>query len=448
MWMTFLLEKFKETSDQIALMQMDADQEVQASYQDILDYYQKWSYRLDQMQISSDAVIAVLGDYCLSSIGLMLAIIDRGCVYVPLSTSIKNIDHFLEIAEVSFFIDLKNDTINQTTHQVQHALIDTLNQQKRPGLILFSSGSTGAPKAAIHDLVPMIERYKTAQKPFTSIAFLLFDHIGGFNTLMFSLSSNGTIICPNERSPEHICQIIEKYHIQVLPTSPTFLNMLLISRAYDDYDLSSLKVITYGTEPMPQSTLTAFHEVLPNVRMKQTYGLSEVGILRTQSENSSSLWMKVGGDETHQVKIVDETLWIKSKTSMLGYLNAPSPFDAEGWMNTQDKVEKKGDYIRILGRQSEIINVGGEKVYPSEVESVILELPEVSDVIIKGEKNPVIGHVVTCHVAPMNKDIDVMAFKSLIKRHCEDKLERFKRPVRISISKNGFSGERFKRVRK
>ena len=79
---------------------------------------------------------------------------------------------------------------------------------------------------------------------------------------------------------------------------------------------------------------------------------------------------------------------------MLGYLNAPSPFDADGWFNTQDAVEQDGEWLRFLGRTSDLINVGGQKVYPAEVESVLLELENVLDVTVRGEPNPIIGQIV------------------------------------------------------
>ena len=74
---------------------------------------------------------------------------------------------------------------------------------------------------------------------------------------------------------------------------------------------------------------------------------------------------------------------------MLGYLNAPSPFDEDGFMNTGDQVEQDGEWIRILGRESEIINIGGEKVYPAEIESVVLQLDGVEDVAVYGKSHPI-----------------------------------------------------------
>src|SRR6185295_12684476 len=133
--------------------------------------------------------------------------------------------------------------------------------------------------------------------------------------------------------------------VELLPTSPTFINMILISKAYEEYDISSLKLVTYGTESMPETTLRKFNELFPDIELKQTYGLSEIGILRSKSRDNNSLWVKIGGED-FKTKVVDGILHIQAKSAMLGYLNAPSPFDSEGWFNTQDRVEVDGDWIK------------------------------------------------------------------------------------------------------
>ena len=166
-----------------------------------------------------------------------------------------------------------------------------------------------------------------------------------------------------------------------------------MSGAAEHHDLSSLKVIAYGTEPMPESTLRALHEVLPDVSLVQTYGMSELGVLRSRSRDSQSLWLKFTG-EGFEIKIVDGILWVRAKTAMMGYLNAPDLFEADGWLNTQDAVEVDGEYLRILGRTTDLINVGGQKVYPAEVENVLLQLENVEDVAVFGKAQPMMGQVV------------------------------------------------------
>jgi acyl-CoA synthetase (AMP-forming)/AMP-acid ligase II len=221
--------------------------------------------------------------------------------------------------------------------------------------------------------------------------------------------------------------------------------MLMISRAYQRWSLQSLKLITYGAEPMPESLLKMLNKSFPNIQFQQTYGLIELGVLSSKSENNDSLWVKIGGDG-YQLRVNDGLLEIKSDSAMLGYINAPSPYTEDGWFKTGDAVEVKGDYFRILGRKSELINVGGEKVYPQEVENVILEIDEVTDVLVFGEKNPLTGSIVCAKVA-----IDSVKSKDeiikQIRTHCRAKLASFKVPVKIAIGDAGFGNARFKKER-
>ena len=94
-----------------------------------------------------------------------------------------------------------------------------------PGLVLFSSGTTGKPKAILHDLVPFFKRYTDANKSITTISFLLFDHIGGLNTFFYSFFAGAKIVFPQERTPNYIWKLIEKEKVELLPTSPSFLRL-------------------------------------------------------------------------------------------------------------------------------------------------------------------------------------------------------------------------------
>ena len=144
--------------------------------------------------------------------------------------------------------------------------------------------------------------------------------------------------------------------------------------------------------------------------------------------------------------MIDNVLWIRAESAMLGYLNHPSPFDAEGWFNTEDLVEVDGEWVRILGRRSEIINVGGEKVYPAEVESVLYGVENIRDVAVIGRANPISGQVVSARVVLHNPEPVEQVFQR-IRRHCKGRLEPFKVPASIELQEEAFHGDRFKKIR-
>lgn len=438
----YIFDRLKERSEECAIVS-DAKE---YSFGDINYKYKEAVSFIDRTGIQQGSVVAIVAEFSPLSIAMMLALIERNTILVPISFAVKNIDEYLRISQAQFVIYAENnykiETINRT---VEHPMLLDLIKRNSAGIIFFSSGTTGEPKAALHNLDHLMKKFMTQGRKISMLTFLLFDHEGGFNTIMHALSSGSMIATLRERSPEEVCNIIEKYKIELLPTSPTFLNMLIISRVYEKYDLSSLRIISYGTEPMPESTLKRLHEIFPDVKLKQTYGLSELGVMSTKSENSEYLWMKIGGDG-FEMKIVDGILYIRTQSAMLGYLNAPSPFDEEGWFNTKDKVEEKDGYIRILGRTTDLINVGGNKVYPNEVESVLLSFAGVKDAHVYGEANPITGMSVVADVS-VDEGNNNREFIKKLRRFCGETLEPFKRPTAIRLKKESFSSSRFKKIR-
>jgi acyl-coenzyme A synthetase/AMP-(fatty) acid ligase len=278
-----------------------------------------------------------------------------------------------------------------------------------------------------------------------TIVFLQLDHIGGINTLLYTISNAGMVIVPVERSPAAVCEAIARHRADLLPTSPTFLNLLLISQEYRRHNLDSLRLITYGTEPMPESTLARLCEAFPRATLQQTYGMTEIGILRSKSRDSSSLWVRVGG-EGYETKIVDGRLWVRAQSAMLGYLNAPNPFDADGFLDTGDQVEVDGEWLRILGRSGEVINVGGNKVFPAQVESVLLEMEGVVEAAVRGQQHPFTGQLVTATVRLATAE-SPRDFRVRMRQHCQARLPVYAVPAKVLLSDDRLYNERFKRVR-
>ncbi len=416
----------------------------------LLDAVAGWDTCLAEASIAPGSVVSLEGDFSPNAIALLLALAARGCIVVPLTASVEaRKPEFRDIAQVEVIASLRGHDearLEPTGVRASHELFGRLRGARHPGLVLFSSGSTGKSKAAVHDFVPLLDKFRVRRHVLRTLTFLLFDHIGGLNTLLYVLSSAGCIVTVQDRSPEAVCAAIAAHRVQLLPTSPTFINLLLASQAYADHDLGSLELVTYGTEPMPESTLVRFHQLFPRVRLLQTYGLSEVGILRSQSRSSDSLWVKVGG-EGFETRVVDGLLQIRARSAMVGYLNAPSPFTADGWFPTGDAVDVDGEYVRIRGRQSEIINVGGEKVYPAEVEGVLQGMDGVTDVIVGAEAHPLTGHIVTARVRLSTQET-LSEFRTRMRLFCRDRLQAFTVPQKVSIVAEDMHGERFKKMRR
>jgi acyl-CoA synthetase (AMP-forming)/AMP-acid ligase II len=277
------------------------------------------------------------------------------------------------------------------------------------------------------------------------VTFLLFDHIGGINTILHALSNGAALITVEDRSPDAVCAAIEHSRAEVLPASPSFLRLLLLSHAQERFDLRSIKIVNYGTEPMSETTLKQLQVAFPKAQLLQSYGLAEVGILRSKSKGNDSTWLKLGGEGV-ETRVVDGMLQIKSPSTMLGYLNAASPFSDDGWLITGDAVEVDGDYLRIVGRRSEMINVGGEKVYPSEVEEVIEGMSNVAAAIVYGQPHPLMGSIVCARVA-LEEPEDEGKFALRLKRHCRELLPAYQVPVKVAVVGREMIGERFKKLR-
>jgi acyl-coenzyme A synthetase/AMP-(fatty) acid ligase len=402
---------------------------------------------LASLKIDRPTVFGLIGEHGPAAAAWLFALSEAGHFVAPLSGNAAEHPAKLALINAQWIIVTEAKEwkiLPRVDEPSAHPLFKQLSDQGSPGLVLFSSGTSGAPKAMVQDLGKLLASYESRRESdLAMLALLGFDHIGGLNTLFNTLAAGSLLAVPLSRSPADVAATIARHRVAILPASPTFLNLLLAAGL--TAELASLRVITYGTEPMPESLLARLKAAFPRVRFIQTFGTSETGITRTESPEAGSTFLRFE-DPNLEWKVVDDELWLRSRTQIAGYLNASNErFTEDGWFRTGDKVEQgPNGTLRILGRMGEMINVGGEKLMPAEVESVVLGIPGVTDCRVRGEPHPLTGQTVVVDV--VTADADHEALRAAIRSACRERLARHKTPTRVTFVPS-VSGERMKKTR-
>lgn len=320
------------------------------------------------------------------------------------------------------------------------------NELDGSGLVLFSSGTSGEPKGMLHNFDALLKRYqRLSPRQDRCLLLLLIDHIGGLDSAFRCLFSGSTLVIPDARTPEAAGEAIAKHKVNVLPASPTFLNLMLLAHIPEKHDLSSIEIVAYGAEPMPQALLHRLNEAFPQAQLQQKFGTSETGSIRIKSAENESLFFRIDDSDT-EWKIVDDELWLKTPSRILGYLNATdSKLEANGWYRTGDLVETDHNgNLRIIGRASALINVGGQKVHPAEIEAILSEIEGIEAVHVYSKEDPITGNAVACEIVTSARK-ELREWKRAIRSHCRGKLAPWKIPSSVRVSTEITLSNRLKR---
>ena len=343
------------------------------SYKDFIKLIEKAN---DNLPKGKQQIIEVSCKATLEGLATLLAISESKHIALPLPP------------------ELTNEELKKIRKTVSSS--NLYKQLKGSGLIIFSSGTSKEPKGMLHNFDALIDRYKNVRgRNDRCLLLLMIDHIGGLDTAFRCLFAGSTIVIPKDKNPNSVGSLIEKYKVNVLPASPTFFNLLLMSQTFSKYDFSSVEILAYGAETMPDKLLQKLSKTFCNAKLQQKFGTSETGAIHIKSVDNKSLFFTINDSDT-EWKIINNELWLKTPSRILGYLNAEEKeLDSNGWYATGDLVESdKKENIRIIGRTSSIINVGGNKVHPNEVESVLMEIDEIQSVYVYGKKDSIIGNIV------------------------------------------------------
>jgi len=437
----FKILQCRAGSDQVAIIEGDRE----FSYGDLVCAIDRYYVDFSDKDISSGLVL-FFGDFTFQSIAMFFSLLKLKNT-IMLCNDVNKTEFYERIDNADYIINAITNSIQKIKAEQKKSIVQKLNDENKAGLIFLSSGTTGKPKAILHNFERLIQKYQYSKRKYRTLAFLLFDHIAGFDTMMYTLSAGGSLVCINSRATLDVVKIISDKTVEVLPTSPSYINLMLLERTFNPKRLSSLKIITFGSERIPEITLLRLKVLFgDNVQILQKYGITELGNPNVVCCIDDPAWIKFK-DNGLEYKIVDDVLHIKTKSSMIGYIDESGYEEFDGWYDTQDKVEVDGEWMRILGRVTDIINVGGQKVYPTEVESVLLHMDNIVDVVVSGKNNPLMGSVVSASIT-LSKPESIVDLKNRIRKFCTGKIEPFKIPASIEIVKNEQFNHRYKKERK
>lgn len=311
--------------------------------------------------------------------------------------------------------------------------------------LVRTSGSSGKKfKYILHNAGNFISKYRKIGPHFErTIAFSPAESIAGIETLLETVTHSRTLVAAGDRlSPVLVKDLIQQHSVDYFQTTPTFLNLMVLSRQIQSEPLRSLKKIAYGSEPSVENVLEAIQKEL-SVEMKHTYGMSEIGIQVTKTSQNNPTYFLLD-QHFNPGRIVDGHLEVQSMTKMLCYLNYESNQDE--WFATGDMVSERQGFIKVLGRQDDLINMAGRKFYPSELEEIIVKMPHVQDVIVSKEPNELIGSAITVKIV-IDSQLSEKDFRMQFKAYSEAFIPFFMHPHRVTVTNQMPDHPRFKKIR-
>jgi len=285
-------------------------------------------------------------------------------------------------------------------------------------LLQYTSGTTGAPKAAVLSHLAALNAAATSARAFAGedgeiwCSPLPLHHVGGSVSVALSaLSVGATFVIMSSYDANDAIVLLEQSRATILGAVPTMMIDILHAPNREHHDLSALKVVMIGGSKV-DSSLIAQTESSLGVAVMNAYGQSEApNLAQTALDDSAQVKAEsIGrlnrGREGRVVSLaagrdcrtgeVGE-LWVRSPMTMSGYYNDErtiETLDSDGWLHTGDLVSRDSDgVLRFAGRSREVIVCGGENIYPAEVEGVITQHDAVVEAAVVAETDDRRGEV-------------------------------------------------------
>ena len=312
--------------------------------------------------------------------------------------------------------------IDEQSYQSMDDVIKAL-QQSKSEITIFTSGTTGQPKKVIHSVATLTRAVRLGERYKGQVWAYAYNptHMAGLQVFFQAFENQNTIVNVFGKSREEIYKQIADKQITHISATPTFYRLLLpYENSYD-----SVIRVTLGGEKSDQHLYDAIHKIFPQAKINNVYASTEAGSLFAAKGDCFMIPDAI----RDKFKVVDDELLIHK--SLLGFSDSFKFTD--GFYHSGDLIEwvdKDKALFRFKSRKNELINVGGYKVNPGEVEEVIMAIEGVRQALVYGKANSILGNVL-CADIQLEESFSLTELE--VKKILASQLQDFKIPRRIKF---------------
>ena len=309
--------------------------------------------------------------------------------------------------------------------------------------VMMTSGTTGVPKMVIHDLATLTSALRVPSPADGAHVWGTFYDIrryGGLQIYLRAICGGASLALSSAGEPvaDHLARLGAHGVTHLSGTPSQWRHALMMMQANEAI---APRYVRLSGEIADQAVLDSLRAAFPDATSRHAYVSTEAGVVFDVNDGLAAFPTNYVGTERDGVtmKIRDGTLRIRSCGAAKGYLGGEPLLDAAGFVDSGDIIEQHGERFYFAGRKGGIINIGGLKVHPEEIEAVINRHPCVRMSLVRGRQNPVTGSIVVVDVvlkgekqAP-DKSPQQIALKDDILKLCRETLPRLKVPAAISF---------------
>lgn len=342
---------------------------------------------------------------------------DKPLILIDSDLTDKEIET-MNLGKVNQNIEISNQQFRNTEELINKVLTS------KSEITIFTSGTTGQPKKVVHSVHTLTRSVRKAEKYRNQKWLFTYNptHMAGLQVFFQAFCNTNTLINAFNKNRSFIFEVLEKYCVTHISATPTFYRLLMPpDRVFD-----SVQRVTLGGEKSSAELYENIHKIFPKAKLNNIYASTEAG----------SLFVAKGENFQIPENIKDKFI-ISGDNELLihkSLLGTSDSFVYNGdYYNTNDIVEwvdKEKGLFRFISRKNELINVGGYKVNPNEVEETIYQIPGIEQVVVYGKSNSVLGNILCADVC-LYEGTELTELK--IRQYLSGKLQDFKIPRRIKF---------------